>query len=167
MRPRQDDYRRPTSNSVASFSTATTTPSIMGNARRFLNSNPVYKKIRIEHHRNLGKMISKSADHGLRVVKPQFSCYFGNSLNCNMQKKPGSTSLEKQRGGGGNPQGRCAAPFGSIDGTYRSMLPKVFFGTFPYYCYLRPSSPEGRLSLHQPQDQERRARSANTHRGLA
>jgi hypothetical protein len=30
-----------TSKSVASFSAATTTPSIMGNARRFLNSNPV------------------------------------------------------------------------------------------------------------------------------
>lgn len=37
----QDDHRGLTSNNVASFSAATTTPSIMGNARRFLNSNPV------------------------------------------------------------------------------------------------------------------------------
>ena len=42
VRQSLDDHRGLTSNIVASFSAATTTPSIMGNARRFLNSNPVY-----------------------------------------------------------------------------------------------------------------------------
>jgi hypothetical protein len=28
--------------------------------------------------------------------------------------------------------GMCAAPDGSIDGVYRSMFPKLFFGIFPY-----------------------------------
>jgi len=29
-------------------------------------------------------------------------------------------------------RGMCAAPEGSIDGVYRSMFPKLFFGIFPY-----------------------------------
>jgi len=37
-----------TSNMIASFSAATTTPSMVGNARRFLNSKPVYIKSKAE-----------------------------------------------------------------------------------------------------------------------
>jgi hypothetical protein len=38
-------------------------------------------------------------------------------------------------------RGMYAAPAGSMDGVYRSMFPKLFFGIFPYICRVLLASP--------------------------
>lgn len=130
-----------TSTITFSFSAATMMPWMTGIALRFLNSNPVWIDKWNHNTQTYSKiksctcacLIGKSVTyHRLCIIKPKFLGNFCSPLNYTprtVDPQPRPTNKEAIRV---NVHGICTAPWGNMDGTYKSMLPKSFFGIFPY-----------------------------------
>jgi hypothetical protein len=65
------------------------------------------------------------------MIEAQLACDLRRTLICKQTKR---MYLNMRRGeiDGDDTRGMFAAPAGSMDGVYKSMFPKLFFGIFPY-----------------------------------
>ena len=85
----------------------------------------------------------------------RFPCLGRSRTGCGEHGPPGT-----EAGRAADVHGRWAAPLGSMDGTYRSRLPKSFFGTLPWQPDPTPSADLGREASERESEIDSRPRPA-------